>query len=127
MKEVRGVAQSGSAPALGAGGPGFESRRPDGVTFDPVSASRLRGFSCPTPSAAVVTILVTDDSLARRSARASACCSIRYSTASDRCRIVPRWAYTSSTIARDPCPSSRDTVNGLTGEPPTTVCSRVAQ
>lgn len=25
----RGVAQSGSAPALGAGGPGFESRRPD--------------------------------------------------------------------------------------------------
>jgi hypothetical protein len=26
----RGVAQSGSAPALGAGGPGFESRRPDG-------------------------------------------------------------------------------------------------
>jgi hypothetical protein len=27
--QVRGVAQSGSAPALGAGGPGFESRRPD--------------------------------------------------------------------------------------------------
>jgi hypothetical protein len=26
---LRGVAQSGSAPALGAGGPGFESRRPD--------------------------------------------------------------------------------------------------
>ena len=25
----RGVAQLGSAPALGAGGPGFESRRPD--------------------------------------------------------------------------------------------------
>ena len=26
---VRGVAQFGSAPALGAGGPGFESRLPD--------------------------------------------------------------------------------------------------
>jgi hypothetical protein len=40
----RGVAQSGSAPALGAGGPGFESRRPD--------FSLLRGLideSCTCP------------------------------------------------------------------------------
>jgi hypothetical protein len=37
------VAQSGSAPALGAGGPGFESRRPDRVTSDPVTGCRLRG------------------------------------------------------------------------------------
>ena len=32
--KARGVAQPGSAPALGAGGRGFESRRPD-VVFDP--------------------------------------------------------------------------------------------
>jgi hypothetical protein len=34
---VRGVAQSGSAPALGAGGPGFESRRPDYPSPAPVA------------------------------------------------------------------------------------------
>ena len=31
LKTGRGVAQSGSAPALGAGGPEFESRRPDHI------------------------------------------------------------------------------------------------
>ena len=29
VRGLRGVAQPGSAPALGAGGPGFKSRRPD--------------------------------------------------------------------------------------------------
>ena len=37
----RGVAQLGSAPALGAGGPGFKSRRPDGA-----KPSLMRGFRC---------------------------------------------------------------------------------
>src|SRR5437762_13882605 len=33
---VRGVAQSGSAPGLGPGGRGFESRRPDSASLDTV-------------------------------------------------------------------------------------------
>ena len=40
----RGVAQSGSAPALGAGGPGFESRRPDSVVR---SLHQFRNFPLP--------------------------------------------------------------------------------
>jgi hypothetical protein len=40
----RGVAQSGSAPALGAGGPGFESRRPDCGRAKPRRPLWLAGF-----------------------------------------------------------------------------------
>jgi hypothetical protein len=42
--------------------------------------------------------------------RASACCSTRNSTTSDRCRTAPRCAYTRRTISSLPCPSSRLTV-----------------
>ena len=60
---VRGVAQSGSAPALGAGGPGFESRRPDGVTPGPVTGSWLHGSPLRVRLAASVTMVVTKASL----------------------------------------------------------------
>jgi hypothetical protein len=36
----RGVAQFGSAPALGAGGPGFESRLPDHSAYKNLAAIR---------------------------------------------------------------------------------------
>jgi hypothetical protein len=41
----RGVAQSGSAPALGAGGPGFESRRPDSNKSEPCQLITADGVS----------------------------------------------------------------------------------
>ncbi len=58
------MAQSGSAPALGAGGPGFESRRPDwlgqpsGTFHGPSLASRLAGPG-PAPAAGpLLTVLL---------------------------------------------------------------------
>src|SRR4051794_25294839 len=50
LSVARGVAQSGSAYALGAEGPGFESRRPDlfegdAVRTSPVADRRRRGSS----------------------------------------------------------------------------------
>ena len=51
MLECRGVAQPGSVPALGAGGRGFKSRRPDhlyeGVT-ESIRASFFIAISCLT-------------------------------------------------------------------------------
>ena len=54
--KCRGVAQPGSAPALGAGGPGSESRRPDHfpnkiTRFRAISRLFLRGLSGQRPAA----------------------------------------------------------------------------
>ena len=46
LEAVRGVAQSGSAPALGAGGPGFESRRPDSSNKIPRQSLQAGGVRC---------------------------------------------------------------------------------
>ena len=44
----RGIAQSGSAPALGAGGRGFKSLCPDQIRFPPVAvAMRLGTITAP--------------------------------------------------------------------------------
>ena len=44
-RQVRGVAQSGSAPVLGTGGRKFESCRPD--QFSKTQCSTGRGAVCP--------------------------------------------------------------------------------
>src|SRR5215469_12080013 len=40
----RGVAQPGSAPALGAGGPRFKSGRPDQISKGPIAPGTLADF-----------------------------------------------------------------------------------
>ena len=54
IESCRGVAQPGSAPALGAGGPRFKSARPDQTSVEVFAAIRLRSLSgtedgCPCP------------------------------------------------------------------------------
>ena len=115
LEAARGVAQSGSAPALGAGGPGFESRRPDSVTIDPATGLRLRGSPLRVAPDEVVTTLHK-----REPGEAlGETVSVRLNPVLhglNRCRMCPggprpppSWCGT-----RDLAPY---TVNGLTGAP----------
>jgi hypothetical protein len=45
IESCRGVAQPGSAPALGAGGPRFKSARPDQTSVEVFAAVRLQSLS----------------------------------------------------------------------------------
>ena len=51
--DCRGVAQPGSAPALGAGGPEFKSRRPD-QNISRVFLSLLKAPFTPTPTCGIL-------------------------------------------------------------------------
>src|SRR5437588_964495 len=115
------------------------------VGFEPTTARlriessttelRWRGVAITTYSIgrevyAVVPMVVpkpTPRSASRRPPNLAACCSIRYSTASERWRTWPRCPYTLRTIASPPWPISRATVYVLTGAPASSVWRRAAQ